>query len=139
MKEKVKAEYHRKVTKVLQTKLNGGNIIKEIKAWAASLQRYSAVFIDWNSTELTQIDRRTGKLMTTHNALHSKSNLDHLYIPREEGGRGFQCIEETVKLAKLGLGDYVRNSRQRLLTAARSVNIDLIQPIQESNIEAKKQ
>ena len=30
MKEKVKTEYLRRVRKVLETKLNGGNIIKEI-------------------------------------------------------------------------------------------------------------
>ena len=32
-----------------------------------------------------------------------------------------------------------KKSRERLLTAARSVDIDLIEPIQETTIEAKKQ
>ena len=67
--------------------LNGGNIIKEINIWAVSLLRYSAAFIDWNCTELTQLDQRARKLMTMHNALHPKSNVDCLYIPRKEGGR----------------------------------------------------
>ena len=38
-------------------------------------------------------------------------------------------------LTNLGLGNYVKESRERLLTAARSVNIDLIEPIQETTIE----
>ena len=77
--------------------------------------------------------------MTMHNPLHPKSNADRLYIPREEGGRGLQGVEEAVKLTNLGLENYVKESRQRLLTAARSVDIDLIEPIRETAIEAKKQ
>ena len=56
-----------------------------------------------------------------------------------EGGRGFQGVEETVKVINLGLENYVKESRERLLTAARSVDIDLIEPIRKTLIEAKKQ
>ena len=130
----------RRVRKVLQAKLNGGSIIKGINIWAVSFLRYSAIFMDWNCTELTQLDRRTRKLMTMHNALHPKSNVDRLYIPRrKEGGRGLQGVEETVKVTNLGLENYVKESRQRLLAAARSVDIDLIEPIRETTTKAKKQ
>ena len=74
-----------------------------------------------------------------HNALHPKRNVDHLYIPRKEGGRGLQGVKETVKLTNLGLENYVKESRDRLLTAAKSVDIDLIEPIRETTIETKKQ
>ena len=56
MKEMVQAEYPRRVRKVLETKLNGGNLIKGTKTWAVSLLRYSAAFIDWNCAELAQLD-----------------------------------------------------------------------------------
>ena len=98
MKEMVKAEYLRRVRKVLETKLNGDNMIKGINIWAVSLLRYSAGFIDWNCGELTQLDQRTRKLMTMHNALNPKSNVDCVYIPRKEGGRGLQGVKETVNL-----------------------------------------
>ena len=74
-----------------------------------------------------------------HNALHPKSNVDRLYIPRKEGGRGLQGVKETVKLTNLGLENYVKESRDRLLTAAKSVDIDLIEPIRETTVETKKQ
>ena len=35
------------------------------------------------------------------NAFHPKSNVGRLYIPRKEGGRGLQGVEEKVNL---GLG-----------------------------------
>ena len=67
--------------------------------------------------------------MTMHNAIHSKGNVDRLYISRKEGGRGLQDVEEVVELTNLQLENYVKKSRERLLTAWRSVNIDLIEPI----------
>ena len=50
-----------------------------------------------------------------------------------------QDVEETEKVSNFGLENYVKESRERLLTAARSVDIDLIEPIRETTIEAKKQ
>ena len=39
--------------------------------------------------------------MTMHNAFHRKCNVDLLYIPRKEGGRGLPGVEEAVKLTNL--------------------------------------
>ena len=102
MTEKDRTEYLRRVRKASETTLNGGNIIKEINICAISLLRYSAAFIDLNCTELTQLDRRTRKLMTMHNALHPKSNVHGLNIRKKEGGRGLQGVEETVQMTNLG-------------------------------------
>ena len=66
MKEKVKTQYYRQVRKILETKLNGGNIITGINTWAISLLSYSAAFLDWTGAELEQIDRKTRKIMTLH-------------------------------------------------------------------------
>ena len=77
--------------------------------------------------------------MTMHNALHSRSNVDRYYISRKEGFGEIQGVEETVNFTNLGLENYVKDPRQHLLTAARSVDIDLIKPIKETTIEAKKQ
>ena len=139
MKEKVKAEYLRRVRKVLETKLNDNNRIKAINTLAVSLLRYPAAIIDWNCAKLTQLDRGTRKLMTIHNALHVKSNVDRLYIPRKKSVTGLQGVKETVNLTNLRLENYVKESRERLLTAARSVDIDFIEPIQETTIEHKMQ
>ena len=89
--------------------MNGGNIIKGNNAWVVSLLKYSSAFIDCNCAELTQLDRRTRKLMTMHNVLHPKSNADRLYIPRKDGGRGLQGVEETLKI---GLQNYVKEPRE---------------------------
>ena len=38
------------------------------------------------------------KLMTMHNTLHPKSDVDCPYIPREEDGKGLQGFKEIVNL-----------------------------------------
>ena len=57
-------------------------------------------------------------------ALHPKSDVDRLYIPRKEGGRGLISIEDCVELAISGLEVYVHGSEERLIQAAREDKID---------------
>ena len=63
-KETIKIKHYRRVTKILETKLNGRNIITGINTWGISLLRYSAIFLDrriW--IDLGKMDRRTRKLI----------------------------------------------------------------------------
>ena len=59
-----------------------------------------------------------------YRALHPKSDVDRLYIPRKEGGRGLISIEDCVELAIRGLEVYVHRSEERLIQAARGDKID---------------
>ena len=45
MKLNVLKEYIRRLRKVLKSKLNGGNLVRGVNAWAVSLLRYSAAFV----------------------------------------------------------------------------------------------
>ena len=55
-------------------------------------------------------------------ALHPRSNVDRLYIPRGEGGRGVLNVEDTVNLARLRLQEYVKMSDERMVSAARGAD-----------------
>ena len=63
-------------------------------------------------------------MFTIYGALHAKSDVDRLYIPRKEGGRGLIFIEDCVELAIRGLEVYVHGSEERLIQAARGDKID---------------
>ena len=121
MKEVITKEYKRRVRKELETKLNRGNIIKAINTWAIPVLKYSAPFLVWRKTELQELDRRTRKLLTMHNARHPKSNVDRIYSPRKEGGRGLLSVEDTINMVTLGLEEYVVLSDERILPAARNI------------------
>ena len=58
MKEKVKTQYRWGVRKILETKLNGGNIITRANTYTFSLLRYSAAFLDWTGAELEQMENK---------------------------------------------------------------------------------
>ena len=104
MKLNVLKGYIKRVRKAFKSKLNGGSLVHGVNTWALSLLRYSAAFVSWRKSELQAIDRKTNKLFTIYGALHPKSIVDRLYIPRKEGGGGgFISIEDCVELAIVGL------------------------------------
>ena len=53
------------------------------------------------------MDQRTRKIKTMHKALHPRDDVDRLYIPRKEGGRGLISIEDSVDTSIQRLEDYI--------------------------------
>ena len=48
-------------------------------------------------------------------ALHPHSNVDGLYLKRNEGGRGSSSVEECVKAEAKGLWEYINNKEELML------------------------
>ena len=84
----------------------------------------NAAFVSWRISELQAIDRKSRKLFTMYGALHPKSDVDRLYIPKKEGGRGLISIVDCVELAIRGLEVYVHGSEEILIQAAEGDKID---------------
>ena len=57
---------------------------------------YLGPFLLWTRKELEQIDQRIRKLMTMHKTLHTRDDVDRLYVSRKEGGRGLASIEDSI-------------------------------------------
>jgi hypothetical protein len=85
-KEKLKKEYLRRLRLVLGTELSAKNKIQAIGSLAVPVLRYSIGTVNWHQEELQKIDRRTRKLLTIHGQHHPKADVDHLYVPRKQGG-----------------------------------------------------
>ena len=75
-------------------------------------------------SELQVIDRKTRKLFTIYGALHPKSDVGRLYIPRKEGGRDLISIEDCIELAIRGLERYVHGREEILIQVARGDKIN---------------
>ena len=88
------------------------------------MERYSAAFLGCSRLQLEEIDRRTRNLLILHNGFQPKSNVDLLYLSRIEGGKGLIRVQDNVETAILGLRNYVRNSKERLLIDACTVEED---------------
>ena len=79
MKLNVSKEYIRRLRKVLKSKLNGGDLVRGVNAWAVSLLRYSPAFDSCRKSELQARDRKTRKLFNIYGTLHLKSDVDIIY------------------------------------------------------------
>ena len=88
MKGKITAEYVRRVKKLCRSKLNGGNLISSINAWAVGVVRHSAGIVDWTKEELVSMGTKTKKLLVMNGCLHTRSNIARLHLRRKEGGEG---------------------------------------------------
>ena len=120
MKNKIQIEYLRRTRKLLEIKLFSRNLIKVTNTRAEPLVRYSGPFLKWTRDELRQMDRRTGKLMTMHKALHPRDDVDRLYVARKEGGRGLDSIEDSVDTSIQRLEDYIEKHERGLITVIRN-------------------
>ena len=126
MKSKTHKEYLRRTRKILETKLSSRSLIKGINTWAVPLLRYSGPFLKWKKDELRLLDQRTRKLMTMHKALHPRDDVDRLYGPRKQGGRGFASIEDSVDTSIQRFEDNIEKSERGLITAIRNITDNTI-------------
>ena len=87
MKDIEKTEYKRRGRKVLETKLNGNNIIEGINTWTIALLRYSAAVLDWTKLEKEELHSDTRKILTMHKVLHPREMRKSCIYPemREVG------------------------------------------------------
>ena len=112
MKEKIKKEYLSRTRKLLKIKLYSGNLIKGINTWSISFVRYSGPFLKWTGEEYKQMDLKTKTLLTVHKALHSRDEVDRLYVSRK-GGRGLASIGDSVGASIQRLEDYIEKRGER--------------------------
>ena len=120
MKDKILKEYLRRTRKLLETKLSSRNLIKGRNTLTVPLVRYSESFLEWTRDEFKQMDRRTGKLMNMHKALHPRDDVDRLYVSTTEGGRELAIIEDRVEASIQRLEDYTRKHERRLITSIKN-------------------
>lgn len=123
MKEKTREEYFKRLKKILKSDLNAGNVVKAINTWAVSAFRYSSGILDWTRAELARMDTKTRKILTIYGMHHPKACVNRLYLPRCEGGRGLQSIAQCVEEDKRSLADYIKNSKERILSKVKDANL----------------
>ena len=60
---------------------------------AVPVLRYSFGIFNWHQEELQNLDRKTMKLLNIHGQNHPKADVDLLYVPRKQRGRGLMQLE----------------------------------------------
>ena len=87
------------------------------------------------------MDRKTRKLLTIHGALHPRSNVSHLYLPRREGGRGLIIVEDAINTEERNINVY-NSARARNIILLKAVwkrkNVDEIETPKEYEERMKR-
>ena len=115
MKGKIRKECLRRVGLILKTELNSKNKITAINSLAVPVVVYSFNIVNWNHSELRKLDAKSRKRFTCHRMHHPKSDVDRLYVPRNQGGRGMIQLEMSYKTTTIGLAEYLDNSDDWML------------------------
>jgi len=119
-KEKLKKEYLRRLRLVLSTELSTKNKIQAIGSLAVPVLRYSFGIINWHQEELQKLDRKTRKLLTIHGQHHPKADVDRLYVPRKQGGRGLMQLDVVHAVEIIKLVEYVDRKEDPLIQVVRT-------------------
>ena len=85
MKKENKKGSLKTTRQLLKIKVYIRNLIKGINDLAVSLTTCFEPFLLWTREEFKEMERRIRKLMTMSNALHTKFDVDRLYVSRKEG------------------------------------------------------
>ena len=87
---------------------------------AVTVLRYSFGIVNWHQEELQKLDRKTRKLLTIHGHLRPKADVDRLYVPRKQGGRGLMQLEAAHAVEITKLFEYVDRKEDPLIQVVRT-------------------
>ena len=90
--ECVLKEYYNRVRKIWNSKLYSKNKTVAYNIFAIPVLIPTFGILDWTKNEVLQIDIKTRKLLTLSGSIHRNSSVDHLYMTRDDGGRGLNSI-----------------------------------------------
>jgi hypothetical protein len=76
--------------------------------------------VNWNQEQLQKLDRKTRKLLTIHGQHYPKTDIDRLYVPRNQGGRGLMKLEAAHTVEITNLAEYIDRKEDPLIEIVRT-------------------
>ena len=106
-KDRVRKEYKMRVRKIWRSELYGGNKAVAHNTFAVPVITPTVGILDWTKEEIRQLDITTRKTLNYTGNLHSRSDVNHIYVPRKLGGRGITYIEDMFVNRIITLADHI--------------------------------
>jgi hypothetical protein len=94
--------------------------MQAIGSLAVPVLRYSFGVNNWHQEEIQKLDRKTRKLLKIHGQHHPRADIDRLYVPRIERGRGLMRVEGAYITETVNLVEYVENKEDPLIQIVRT-------------------
>jgi hypothetical protein len=94
--------------------------MQAIGSLAVPVVRRSFGIINWHHEEIKKLDRKTRKMLTIHGQHHPRADIDRLYVPRKEGGRGLMQVEGAYIAETVNLVEYAESKEDPLIQIVRT-------------------
>ena len=96
-----------RVRKKWRSELYGGNKAVAHNTFAVPVITPTVGILDWTKEEIRQLDITTRKILNYTGNLHSRSDVNRIYVPRKLGGRGLTSIEDMFMNKIITLADHI--------------------------------
>ena len=63
--------------------------------------------LNWTRKEIEDLDKATRRIMCYSGNLHMRSDINRIYVPRKQGGRGLASIEDTFTSSIVALANHI--------------------------------
>ena len=107
---------------MLETELNGKNVIVAINECVLPIITYSFGILNWLESDLKGFNVQMRKLMNMYQISSINSDVDRLYVPRKSGGRGLMSVWDAFKAIICRVAHVLCNSENVMLSACQSVD-----------------
>ena len=121
-KERVTNEYKSRVRKIWSSDLYSNNKITAHNTFAIPVITPTIGIINWTKQEIRNLDIATRRILTYTGSLHKRSDVDRLYVPRKQGGRGLTSVQDTYITRTIALGNHLEE---------KSNSNELLQKVEE--------
>ena len=91
-KHRITREYYHRIKKIWNSQLSSFNKIIAHNTFAVPVFITSVGIVDWTIDEIREVDCKTRKQLAMTGNFHPNGDVDRLYIPRSQGGRGLKSI-----------------------------------------------
>ena len=87
--------------------------------------------LQWTKKEVCDIDIATGKILSYTGNLHKHADINRLYVPRKQGGRGLTSVEDIYISRHIILAEHLNEQKsmnpflKKLLNMNRIRSFDL--------------
>lgn len=106
VRDDVKGKYLERIRTISKTLLNGKNMYKAINTYAIPVLTYTFGVLNWTTTDIEHLRRKTSVLLTKMRVHHPKSAIERITLPRCKGGRGMIDISNLKNQQLLSLRTY---------------------------------
>ena len=103
-------KFKKKLKAILKTDLNSKNIMTALNEYANPVLTYTFGIVNWTEQDIKGIDILVRKKLNMNRMFEIKSDVDRLYIRRENGGRGLVSLWDSFRTTNVRIAHFISNS-----------------------------